>query len=264
MLITAPALTDPAGANPYCGPLVAPQDLWVTWNLDPWLIAALLLFLGLVLAARRLELVSGGQGERRSANGAVALAFAGLVLAFVSPLCAATVALFSARALHHLVLLCLVAPALALALALPLRGLSAPVALGLTALALVLWHVPAVYDGTWRNASAYWLMQAALLLPGWMFWSSVLRPKRRDAASLFAHALLVAGLAGIMGLIGAVLTFAPVALYPHHLPGAEAHGLTILADQQLAGLVMWVPGFLPVAASGFWLLSRGWSREFAA
>src|SRR5690606_18489990 len=144
-----------------------------------------------------------------SGNRALILAFAGLGIAFLSPLCAATVALFSARALHHLLLLCLVAPALALAL--PLRALSAPLAMGLTALALVLWHVPAVYDAAWRSGAVYWLMQGALLLPGWIFWSVVLRPQRRDATALFTDALLVASLAGVMGLIGAVLTFAPLA-----------------------------------------------------
>ncbi|MBL4916996.1 cytochrome c oxidase assembly protein [Szabonella alba] len=244
-------------AVPYCGPLVAPQDLWSAWNTDPWLIAGLVCAFGVMLAHQRAD-VAGRAGSDR----ALVIAFAGLGLAFLSPLCAATVAIFSARALHHLVLICLVAPALALAL--PLRALPATVGLALTALALVLWHVPDVYDAAWRSDAVYWLLQASLLLPGWIFWSAVLNPRDQGAAALFGHALLVGGLAGVMGLIGAVLTFAPVALYPHHLPGAEALGIGLLADQQLAGLVMWVPGFLPVAGFGFWMLRQGWRREFAA
>ncbi|MDO9526037.1 MAG: cytochrome c oxidase assembly protein, partial [Gemmobacter sp.] len=175
--------------------------------------------------------------------------------------CAATVALFAARSVHHLILLCVIAPALATAMA--WRPIPAGVGLGLTSATLILWHVPAVYDAAWDSAQIYWTLQGALLLPAWMFWSAVLRPAAR-ADTLFGHALLVGGLAGVMGLIGAVLTFAPVPLYPQHLVGTNAFGIGLLSDQQLAGLIMWVPGFLPIVAVSFWMLRRGWKQGFAA
>ncbi|NEX48078.1 cytochrome c oxidase assembly protein [Rhodobacter sp. ETT8] len=192
---------------------------------------------------------------------ALIVAAAGLVLAFLSPLCAATVALFSARALHHLVLVSIVAPALALAF--PWRSLPSLVAMGVTLAVLVAWHLPPVYDLAWSSAGFYWLMQLALLLPAWVFWSAVFR-KDQGAEDVFSHALCVSGLAAGMGFIGAVLTFAPTGLYPQHLIGAEAFGLTLIADQQLAGLIMWVPGFAPMAGFAFWLMRRVWKQGFAA
>ncbi|MFK8253092.1 cytochrome c oxidase assembly protein [Ancylobacter terrae] len=190
-------------------------------------------------------------------RGPAALAAAALFVAFVSPLCALTVALFAARGLHHLVLVLVAAPALALA-----WRCSAPAAatgglLGLSVF-LWLWHVPAAYELAWRSPSAYWLMQAGLLGSAWAFWSGVLADGRDDAP--IAAAGLVLALAGQMGLIGAILTFAPRILYPQHLATTEAFGFGALADQQLAGLVMWVPGMVPLAVIGALLLRRGWQR----
>ncbi|MFN3936908.1 MAG: cytochrome c oxidase assembly protein [Gemmobacter sp.] len=232
--------------TPYCGPAPAPQDLWLAWNLDPVLLTGLAVF------------AAAGWGLARDRRALVA-ALGALVLAFVSPLCAATVALLSARAAHHLVLLSLAAPALALAL--PLRARVAAPAMAATVAVLAAWHLPGVYAAAWDSAAIYWAMQAALLLPAWAFWSSVLRPAAAEA--LFARAFLIAGLAGAMGLIGAVLTFARTAFYAEHLVGTAAWGIDPLADQQLAGLVMWVPGFVPLIAVAFLMLRQGWRRGFA-
>ncbi len=240
---------------PYCGPVPSPETLLRSWNLDPVLLAALAVG-GLVgvVALRRMQ-----AGARR--EGAFALAMGGAVLAFVAPLCALTVALFAARSLHHLVLLGLVAPALAAAY--PLWRAPAGVAFLATSAALWAWHVPAVYAAAWDSVAVYWGMQAALLLPAWAFWSAVLS-RRTEAMATLGAAMMIAGLAGQMGLIGAILTFAPRPLYAEHLAGAEAFGMSLLADQQLAGLVMWVPGMVPLALLGALLLRRFWRQGLAA
>lgn len=240
---------------PYCGPLIAPGELLYAWNGDPWLMAALTIAgLGVFWLRTRMQ-------ESVVRDRAFLVAAIGLVVAFVSPLCAATVALFSARALHHIVLVSVIAPALAVAL--PWRALPAAVAMGLTSIALIAWHVPAIYDAAWSHVPVYWILQGALLVPAWLFWSAVLRPVQ-TAEGLFAHALGIGGLAAVMGFVGAILTFAPSGLYPQHLVGTDAFGLTLLADQQLAGLIMWVPGFAPLAVIAFWTLRRGWKQGYAA
>ena len=85
-------------------------------------------------------------------------------------------------------------------------------------------------------------------------------PRRATVGDSF----LTIGLAGLMGMLGAVLTFAPGMLYIQHVDGAAAWGLGALDDQRLAGLILWVPGFLPMAAFAGWMLRRGWQRDFAA
>jgi len=246
------AATDTTRAQPYCGPAPGPDTLAGAWNLDPFLLVALALA-GLA-GAWHLHRV----GADRQRRGAFGLAGGVAVLVFVSPLCALTVALFAARGLHHLLLIGVLAPALALAL--PWRTRGPGMAFGALSVALWAWHVPAVYAAAWDHASVYWLMQAALLVPAWAFWSVMLNAERGLAGGITA-ALPVAALAGQMGLIGAILTYAPRPLYPEHWALTDAFGLSPLADQQLAGLVMWVPGMLPFGAVAGLILAAAWRRE---
>lgn len=219
---------------PYCGPAPDPHDWIMAWNFDPVLLGCL----GV--------LALGGGVALRSRSGARQRAFAcalmAAALAFVSPLCAMTVALFSARTLHHLVVILILAPALALAF--PLRRAPAAVAfLGLSA-AIWIWHLPVAYSAAWDSAAVYWALQMALILPGWVFWSAVLGQGRGTVSGV----VWLVSLVGQMGILGALLTFAPRAFYLEHLAHAPRFGLDALQDQQLAGLVMWVPGMVPVAA----------------
>lgn len=235
--------------QPYCGPGATPDQFWSSWNTDPLLLAGLA-GLGLLL----------WRHDRGAAKWA---ALGALVLGFVSPLCALTVSLFSARAAHHLVLAGIAAPALALALPI-VRRLPAGMSGAALALAMIGWHLPGVYDAAWRSVAVYWLMQGALLLPAWALWSAVLRPHDTGARQIFGHTLVIATLAGVMGLLGAVLTFAPQPIYLQHLGGAADWGMDALNDQRLAGLIMWVPGFVPMAALVLVMARRGWQQGLAA
>lgn len=239
---------------PYCGPAPVPGGLMTAWNLDPVVLAGLLA-LGVAAFWRARQPGRGG-------HGVAAVAMAALAVAFVSPLCALTVALFSARAAHHLILVAVAAPALAIVLPLAAR-LPAQVSLIALCAAMFAWHVPSVYAAVWMSDAVYWVMQAAMLIPAWAFWSAVLAPgfSAREAMN---RALLIGGLAGAMGLLGAALTFAPGILYVQHVTTSAPWGLPALADQQLAGLIMWVPGFVPLALLAGLMLRRGWAQGFSA
>lgn len=242
---------------PYCGPPPGADTLLANWNLDPLPIFLVLLVLAGGLYARRAV----GVPPRRLAYATVAAL--GLAAAFISPLCALTVALFSARSLHHLLLLCVVAPALALAFR-QIRLPNGAGAAAFAAMSLVLWswHVPAIYSAAWNSHFVYWIMQFLLLASGFAFWVSIFR--LGGSAGQIRAALLLAALAGQMGLIGAILTFSGNILYPEHIFLTDAFGLTALGDQQLAGLVMWVPGMLPLAIIAAMILRRGWREVSAA
>lgn len=220
----------------YCGPAPLPEVIWLRWNLDP----VLLLALGLVaLTARR--------------NRAGALGVAVLAVAFVSPLCALSSALFSARVVHHVLLVAVAAPLLALAW--PGRRPRFPAALFLLATAVLwAWHWPPAYDLALSNVAAYWAMQATLLGSAFGFWRAVLHRGLAPGASL----LWVLGGYMQMALLGALLTFAPKALYAIHAVAPLAWGFTPLGDQQLGGLIMWVPAGIPFAFWGALVAHRGW------
>ena len=230
-----------AFAGIYCGPPPAPGALWAAWNLDPVLVGALAL---LALAV----------GCSRPGAAAVCV----LALAFVSPLCALSSALFAARAVHHVLLVAVAAPLLAAAWpARRARGIALPFAVS-TAL-LWGWHLPAAYDLALSNVAVYWAMQVSLLASATAFWRAVLAP----GAAVPAVLAVVGGYVQ-MALLGAVLTFAPEALYAIHRSAPLAWGLAPVADQQLGGLIMWVPGGLPYGMAGAILGRRAWAGMRAA
>ncbi len=93
-----------------------------------------------------------------------------------------------------------------------------------------------------------------LLAGAWAFWRAVF---------VAAPAVAAAGIAGgaaQMGMLGAILSFAPRPLYASHLATTVPYGMGPLGDQQLAGLLMWVVGLLPYAVAAGWLGRRGWHR----
>jgi putative membrane protein len=263
-----------ADAIPYCGPPPQPGELATSWNLDPPLIAALAL-LALVYAAGAWR---AGDALALRARGAFATGLSVLVIAFVSPLCSLGVALFAARVGQHLLLALVAAPLLVLGRPMTaLRALASagsgrlspggagdfdpepsrsPAALGAGtafAIALWLWHAPAPYDATLRSDGLYWLMHLSLLGAACWLWAALLR---RDAGGRFAAGALGLGTSLQMGLLGALLVFAPRPLYASHLATAPEWGLSPLADQALGGLLCWVPGCAAFAAAGLAVLSH--------
>lgn len=222
----------------YCGIPALPQDFWTRWNFDPLLIAGLTLLL-LAIARGRSENACAGWG---------ALALMGII--FVSPLCALSSALFSARVLHHVLLIAGVAPLMALAFPLR-RAPSLPLAVIVAghAVFLWLWHAPGPYAWGLGSLSAYWLMQLSLLGSAWALWRGVFATTDQPNRTLLA---LVATIAQ-MGLLGALIVFAPKPLYVVHWASTAPWGLSPLADQQLGGLMMWVPAILPYLGAGLWL-----------
>jgi putative membrane protein len=215
----------------YCGPAPVPSDLALAWNLDPVLLAGLALFAAAV-------------ARRPSAAGWAA--FALMALVFVSPLCALTAALFSARVVHHVVLIAGVAPLLVLAF--PPRGLGRlplPLLVLVHAAIVWAWHAPGAYSWALVSVPGYWLMQATLLASAWALWRAVLMAPEHPVSGLAALIATVAQ----MGMLGALLTFAPEPLYVVHFATTGPWGLSPLADQQLGGLIMWAPALVPYLAA---------------
>jgi putative membrane protein len=220
----------------YCGEAVSAASIWTQWNLDPPVIVWLAVQAFLI---------------RRQPAGLAAVA--ALAVAFLSPICALAAALFSARVVHHLLLIALAAPLLAVALP-ARRALSPGLPFALSTLTLWGWHLPAAYDLALGNMAVYWLMQASLLATSLVFWLSVLHPGQSVGTALLG----VFGAYLQMALLGALLTFAPSQLYAVHAVAPLAWGLLPLEDQQLGGLIMWVPGGLPYLVILALLARRGW------
>jgi putative membrane protein len=218
-----------------------------------------------------------GHGVRRREAAAFLAGLALLAVLVSDGVEGLTTSSFAAHMVQHEVLMLVVAPLLVLGRPLAtwtwaLRAAArAPVAhafahpawrvpwtaftspLGATAAQLVLlvvWHIPWAFD---RAASDPWmhaLQHTCFLAPALAFWWSVFEARRRKHAGPVMAALFIT--MTTTGAFGALLTFAPRPWYATSLPPAEA-----IFDQQLGGLLMWVPGGIVYLLAALWLMA-GW------
>jgi putative membrane protein len=266
--------------------VVAPGELAGAWTFQPALVVGLVLTAG-VYARGVTRLGRRITGVDRAVR--VTCFSAGLVVvaaALASPLDALASALFSAHMVQHLLLMVVAAPLLvyarpaaALVAGLPaggrdvaratasggLRGIgraaTRPVVVwSLGALALWAWHMPSLYEGALEHDVLHVAEHASFLVVSLLFWHVVLSSGTRRGVARPVAALLVFA-AGVQGTaLGAVLLFASTPLYPAHDAGAALWGRSPLADQQLAGSLMWgIPAVVYVVTVG-WLLFR-WFAE---
>lgn len=112
---------------------------------------------------------------------------------------------------------------------------------------LWVWHLPFLLNASLRNEWVHSLQHVTFLLVAWVFWCSIFRLKK--ASSLGAVVSLF--LTGIhASLLGALLTFSPVIWYSPYASTTLQWGLTPIQDQQLGGLIMWMPaGVIFIAAA---------------
>lgn len=213
---------------PYCGLAPVPGDLWSRWNADSILLTVLL-----VAAIYQLANTNPTLRWRAAAGWAVAAA------CLISPLCALSVALFSARVAQHMILMLVAAPLIAAAW--PKRGaanLVWPLS-ALVTMTLWFWHMPVPYEAMYRSDAVYWAAHLSLTLSALFLWRELFAAARTWPATVVAAGTLVSM---AMGVLGAVLMFATRPWFEWHRLTTEPWGLSWLADQQLGGVIMWVPG----------------------
>ena len=208
-----------------------------------------------------------------------------MLLALISPLdVLADDYLFSAHMLQHMLLVLAVPPLLILAVPRQLarsvvrvhalgaieRALrNPPVAWTLGMVALWIWHLPRLYDATLASEALHIFEHLTFLVTATIFWWPILSPLEDSRMS---HGAAFAYLGAAMlstTVLGILITFAPVGVYaaylhPHDGLGIldalrHSWGLSTEADQQLGGLLMWVPGGLVYLCAIMAVLAR-WYR----
>jgi len=130
------------------------------------------------------------------------------------------------------------------------------------AVVLWAWHAPALFQATLDNESVHALQHASFLFSALLFWWAVIHGRQRALGFGFA-VLYMFTTALHSGLLGALLTFANSVWYPGYVERTAAWGLTPLEDQQIGGLIMWIPAGLVYIAAGLALFA-GWLRESEA
>jgi putative membrane protein len=265
-------------------------EFGATWTWDAWIVLPLLssivlYSIGIVRLWRR---AGAGRGVRVWQAVCFATAWLLLVAALVAPLHWLGERLFTAHMVEHEILMVLAAPLLVVArpigailwamparwrrasgavtqlrgMAVAWRWLTDPlIATVLHGVGLWAWHIPALYEAALASGRLHWLQHLSFFATALLFWWSLLRGRARERGYgaaviyLFATSLHT-------GFLGILLALARQPLYPVQTRTALEWGLTPLEDQQLAGLIMWVPAGLIYAAAalvlaGLWIARSG-------
>ncbi len=208
-----------------------------------------------------------GCGISRWSASSFAAGWLTMAVALVSPMAWVSEILFSVHMTQHMLLMLVVAPLLAFGQPLLawlwvfgedrrtrvagafrrpwfLRGwqaLSAPPAVFLIqAVALWVWHIPSWYGAALHSNTVHAVQHVSFVLSGSLFWWAMVHG--RYGRMGYGLGVLYVFLTAIhTGALGALLTVAPSVWYGDHARQAVAWRFDALIDQQLAGLLMWVP-----------------------
>ncbi len=139
------------------------------------------------------------------------------------------------------------------------KGISSPLAVWLlSAVALLAWHAPALFDRTLHSDFVHAAQHISFLGTALLFWWTLAEHGRRLG---YGTALLYVFTTAIYtSVLGALLTFAPHPWYSPYADTTQAWGLTPLEDQQIGGLIMWIPGGTVMLIISLFLLVR-WMKE---
>ena len=273
----------PAGVNHAGGDAPPFLEAWV-W--EPQLIIGLAIPLALyAFGWYRLQ--------RRGPRGLIlpawrAWAFVGgvatLALALLSPISAYADVRFSMHMTQHLLLLMIAPPLLLLGAPLiptlwalpgsarrslgqflaprhPLHrvfsALAHPfVAVGAYVATIAVWHIPRLYDVAQGQTLTHDVQHMMFLGVALLYWWPIVHPtggRRQLSYALAIPYLLPPFVEGIV--IGALVTLSSAPIYDTYQVSPDVWGLSTLEDQQLAGLIMWVPGGMMFLIPLFWLLT---------
>lgn len=257
------------------------HELARAWSFEP------LVVIGLVVSLSLFAVGFGHLWRTRMWEGiCFACGWFALFIALVSPLHAWGRVLFSAHMSQHEVLMLVAAPLLVLGRplvvflwAFPLkwsrhlgnigkvgwvqwvwRFLTIPfVAWLVHAVALWVWHVPVLYEAVLQKEWVHTLQHLSFLLSALLFWWALIHGPK-GALGYGAAVLYLFTTSIHSGALGALITLAGSVWYPSYIPLTLSWGLTPLEDQQLGGLIMWIPAGLVYIIAGLALFA-GWLRE---
>ena len=262
----------------------APHDLWQAWNIDPVLVTGFALIICVYARGR-------AHGSRRPIDRwrtrSFVVAMLALGVALLSPLEPLSSALASAHMVQHVLLILVAAPLLAFSApsSTLLRGsplsvrrasgrwrrrlrlraaafapLRNPAMVWLLHVAtLWVWHSASAYDATLESEAVHILEHVTFVVTGVLFWRSVIGSRSAGRVSNGVGVLLVFGMSMQSVFLSALLTFASEPWYEGYAATTAAWGLEPLADQQLAGAIMWIPAGAVYVLVGLTLLAS-WIR----
>jgi putative membrane protein len=138
-------------------------------------------------------------------------------------------------------------------------GKAATIVVLLFSVNLLFWHIPGVYNTTLRIASIHDIEHLTFLVLGLLFWEQVITVfAMTSRLSLLGRASVVLAGMGVSWVLAIAIGYATQPLYAYPTPTG---GLSLLADQEIAAGVMWVPGSVPFLVALLYLGIRWFDIE---
>jgi putative membrane protein len=145
---------------------------------------------------------------------------------------------------------------------LTLTGITSPmIAFTLFNGVMWVWHIPAAYDFALTHEGVHIIEHLTFITAALIGWSPALLPwpvnplsKPARAFYLFASTFPCTALAALLALSNHVL-------YPFYEMAPRIWGITALSDQQIGGLLMWLPGDMILMTATLWILARWLTQQ---
>jgi putative membrane protein len=121
------------------------------------------------------------------------------------------------------------------------------------------WHFPGLFQASLADDGMHALQHFSFLVSALLFWAALVGPQNglRNMGGHYGGSVLYVLTTAIhTGILGALLTFSPHAWYPVYEGRAGHWGLTLMEDQQLGGLIMWVPAGIILVVAGMMFAAR--------
>ena len=117
---------------------------------------------------------------------------------------------------------------------------------------LYLWQIPGGLNLALRNDFVHALMHISMTSAGFLFWWLVIDPKPHRSRLHYGLRVLYLGLIVIPNtVLGAAITFSTGIIYSGYAEVSRPWDISLLTDQQLGGLILWVPGdMMSILAAG--------------
>jgi cytochrome c oxidase assembly factor CtaG len=138
------------------------------------------------------------------------------------------------------------------------RSLANPfVATAIQGAVMVGWHAPVLFDLALESEGWHIVQHLCFIAAALLFWWAMLHGSPgRGGRMIAALCLFVTSMVG--GGLGALMALSNSPWYaPYAALGLTPAGLSPAEDQQLAGLIMWVPGGFYHLAASLWFLAKG-------
>jgi cytochrome c oxidase assembly factor CtaG len=197
--------------------------------------------------------------------------------------------LFSAHVVQHFLLALVIPPLLVLGIPRPLaeralrnqlvarieRVLATPaIAWPVGVVTMIAWHLPVLFNAALANDALHIFEHLSFLVTGAIFWWPIAGPLGERHPSPLGSVAYLFSACTACSILGAALTFTPLGAYPAYAnaTGSDAilrlirtgWGLDPKSDQQLGGMLMWVPGCLVYLTAILASLARWFAAERVA